>query len=92
MRNGATKASRKGAMSPEERRERLLQTLEDWAAPPLYVLLAYIVPFAIPFAALHFLGAPWWVSVPLSLVLMPLLRTILLGPPCRCHRHRGKRS
>jgi len=78
-------------MSPEERRESLLQTLEDWAVGPLTILLCYVVPFTIPFAALHFLGAPWWVSVPLALVLMPFLRARLLGPPCRCHRHRGKR-
>jgi len=91
MRNAATKTNLKRARSAEERKEKLLQALEDWAAPPLYVLLAYIVPFAIPFAVLHFFGAPWWVSVPLSWILLPFVRSRLIGPPCRCVHHRRKK-
>lgn len=88
MRTAATKTNLKGAPSPEERREKLWQTLEDWATPPLYLLVLYVIPFVIPFATLHFLGAPWWVSVPLSWILLPFVRARLFGPPCHCCRRR----
>lgn len=67
-----------------------MQALEDRVLHPILLLTVSFVPFIIPLATLYLLGAPWWVSVPLALILSPYVRSFLFGPPCRCHRHRGK--